>query len=102
MQNCPRHVPHADLWRKISRMPTDAPVAGLAARTRRDIHINHVTNQPRPPRPSARKKSRHPKRPTTAPPTSMPIAGPRERPDMIAELANPRRLSAKWLPRILQ
>src|SRR5271166_1334019 len=102
MQNCPRHVPHADLCRRISRILTLGPGEEVVLLGLLGIHLSQGTSHTKLPNPNTRKNGRHPNRPTTVPPTSIPKAGPSDKPTINTELANPRSLSVKCLPRILQ
>src|SRR5260370_37335460 len=85
----------ADRSRKISKTPSLVSWAGAGAVVPVGIQASHGTNQSRLPKPSTRKNGRQPKRLTTVPPTSMPMAGPNESPDIIAALPIPRRPSTK-------
>src|SRR5580698_2912882 len=103
MQICPRQVPHAERSRKMSRIRTLYSDVGAAEVVPVGIHASHGTSHTRLAKPSTRKNGRQPKRPTTFPPTSMPTAGPRESPAIMAALPTPRRLSVKRpLPKILE
>src|SRR5438477_5555676 len=101
MEDCPRHVPQADLCRRIGRYPDPPEDIGSDAVVLRGIHNHQGTSHSKPARPSATKKGRHPNRATAVPPTSTPSAGPSAKPVMIIALAKPRRLSRKCPRRIL-
>ena len=95
------HVPHADRCRRIARTPERWSDMRGEEGALRGIHANHGTSHSNPASPKITKNERHPKRPTKFPPSSIPTAGPRARPAIITELANPRLPSWKCPPRIL-
>src|SRR5579884_2094898 len=101
MQKCPMAPPQNERCRRIAHTGGPELRRAVFGGAEHGIDVIHGISHASVTTPNPTKKGRHPKRAIRVPPSSVPIAGPKAVPVIVAALAKPRRSSGRSRARIV-